>query len=134
MKQEMMGWQWHQLYHTQIICTSLQTDNRDCLQAGCSSWRPINSVKALNAIAEQPSRDCKPQQRSPYYASINNNNFTAAISPQRNYTPQISPVGRHQTMFENNPGLTLLPKSINRFVSQGSVPCQYFTKMHQQFS
>jgi len=23
----MMGWQWHQLDHTQIICTSLQTDN-----------------------------------------------------------------------------------------------------------
>ena len=27
MKQEMMGWQWHQLDHVQIICTSLQTDN-----------------------------------------------------------------------------------------------------------
>jgi len=23
----MMGWQWHQLEHMQIICTSLQTDN-----------------------------------------------------------------------------------------------------------
>jgi len=27
MKQEMMGWQWRQLDHVQIICTSLQTDN-----------------------------------------------------------------------------------------------------------
>jgi len=26
MKQEMMGWQWHQLDHIQIICTLLQTD------------------------------------------------------------------------------------------------------------
>jgi len=26
MKQEMMGWQWHQLDHIQIICTSLQID------------------------------------------------------------------------------------------------------------
>jgi len=25
MNQEMMGWQWHQLDHMQIICTSLQT-------------------------------------------------------------------------------------------------------------
>jgi len=25
--QEMMGWQWHQLNHMQIICTSLKTDN-----------------------------------------------------------------------------------------------------------
>jgi len=28
LQQEMMGWQWHQLDHMQIICTLLQTDNR----------------------------------------------------------------------------------------------------------
>jgi len=27
LEQEMMGWQWHQLDHMQITCTSLQTDN-----------------------------------------------------------------------------------------------------------
>jgi len=27
LEQQMMGWQWHQLDHMQIICTSLQTDN-----------------------------------------------------------------------------------------------------------
>jgi len=27
MKQELMGWQWHQLDHMQVICTSLQTDS-----------------------------------------------------------------------------------------------------------
>jgi len=27
MKQEIIGWKWHQLDHTHIICTSLQTDN-----------------------------------------------------------------------------------------------------------
>jgi len=27
LKQEIMGWQWHQLDHMQIICTTLQTDN-----------------------------------------------------------------------------------------------------------
>jgi len=27
LEQEMMGWQWHQLDHMQISCTSLQTDN-----------------------------------------------------------------------------------------------------------
>jgi len=26
-QEEMMGWQWHQLDHMPIICTSLQTDN-----------------------------------------------------------------------------------------------------------
>ena len=51
MKQEMMGWQWHQLDHMQIICTSLQTDNHatQFLQTGCPSCHPTNSVKALKA-------------------------------------------------------------------------------------
>jgi len=29
MKQEITGWQWHQLDHMQIICTLLQTDNHN---------------------------------------------------------------------------------------------------------
>jgi len=53
MKQEMMGWQWQQLDHVQIIRTLLQTDNHAStsavifLPAGCYSWRPTNSVKAV---------------------------------------------------------------------------------------
>jgi len=53
MKQEMMGWQWHQLDHMQIICTTLQTANHastpslNFLRAGCSSCCPTNSIKAL---------------------------------------------------------------------------------------
>jgi len=47
-------WQWHQLGHMQV-CTSLQTDNHtstSCfLQAGCPSFRPTNSVKALKRDA-----------------------------------------------------------------------------------
>ena len=48
-------WQWHQLGHMQI-CTSLHTDNHastqqlSFLQAGCPSWRPTNSIKALKAV------------------------------------------------------------------------------------
>jgi len=44
--------EWHQLGHMQV-CTSLQTDNHastqplSFLQAGCSSCRPNNNVKAL---------------------------------------------------------------------------------------
>ena len=44
-------WHWHQLGHVQV-CISLQTDNHastpplSFLQAGCSSCRPTNSVKA----------------------------------------------------------------------------------------
>jgi len=45
----MMEWQWHQLVHMQIICTSLQTDNHAStsplfLQAG---YPPVAQPTAL---------------------------------------------------------------------------------------
>jgi len=49
----MTGWQWHQLDHMEIICTSLQTDNYastsslNCLQAKCSSLRQNSSLQTL---------------------------------------------------------------------------------------
>jgi len=52
LKQEMMGWQWHQLDHMQIIC---KTHSRQItyqylitqfLWAGCSSWRPTNTTNS----------------------------------------------------------------------------------------
>jgi len=48
-------WQWHQLGNMQV-CTSLQTNNHAStpqlrfLQAGSSSCRPTNSVKALKGF------------------------------------------------------------------------------------
>jgi len=45
----------------QTICTLLQTDNTtnisslNFLQAGCSSWRPTNNVKALKTVNFQNS-------------------------------------------------------------------------------
>jgi len=56
LRQEIMGQQWHQLDHMQIICTSLQTDNHastsplNFFQAGCPSCHPTNSIKALKAL------------------------------------------------------------------------------------
>jgi len=56
MKQEMTRWQWHQLDHMQINCTSLQTDNhaRQITVIQFFTDRmlfltPTNSVKALKA-------------------------------------------------------------------------------------
>jgi len=50
-----MRWQWRQLEHMQIICTSLQTDNHAStpqlrfLQAECPFCRPTNRIKVLKA-------------------------------------------------------------------------------------
>jgi len=53
MKQEMMGWQWHQLDHMQIIHTLLKTDNHASMSSlSFFAGRMIlltNSVKALKA-------------------------------------------------------------------------------------
>jgi len=46
-KQEMMGWEWHQLDHMQIICTSLQTDNNA-------------STSSLNFLHQDAFLDIKP--------------------------------------------------------------------------
>ena len=40
LKQQMMGWQWHQLNHMQIICTSLQTDNHASTSSLHIFYRP----------------------------------------------------------------------------------------------
>ena len=54
MKQEMMGWQWHQLDHMQIVCISLQTDNHDSTSSlnfftDRMLFLAPNRVKALKA-------------------------------------------------------------------------------------
>jgi len=46
MKQEMTGWQWHQLDHVQIICTSLHTDNH-------ASTSSLNFLQALPDAIQQ---------------------------------------------------------------------------------
>jgi len=48
MKQEMTGWQWHQLDHMQIICPSLQTDNH-------TSTSPLSLYRPDALPAAQPT-------------------------------------------------------------------------------
>jgi len=51
MKQEMTEWQWHQLDHMQIICTSLQTDNHA-------------STSSLNFLQADALSDAQPKCQS----------------------------------------------------------------------
>jgi len=64
LKQE-TEWQWHQLGNMQV-CTALQTNNHAStpplrfLQAGCPSWRPTSSIKALKGyLVQQATRSQK---------------------------------------------------------------------------
>jgi len=47
LEQEMMGWQWHQQDHMQVICTSLQTDNH-------ASMLPLSFYRLDTLPAAQP--------------------------------------------------------------------------------
>jgi len=52
MKQEMSGWQWHQLDHIKSFAPRSRQITTPApitqfLQVGCSFWRPTNSVRAL---------------------------------------------------------------------------------------
>ena len=51
-----MEWQWHQLDHMQIICTSLQKDNH-AVTSSLSFYRP----DALSATQPTASKQKKPQ-------------------------------------------------------------------------
>jgi len=54
MKQERMGWQWHQLDHMRITCTSLHTDNH-------ANTLPLNFFTGLMLflMLEQQSQSTK---------------------------------------------------------------------------
>jgi len=53
MKQEMMGWQWHQLDCMQIICTLLKTDNH-----ASTSSLSFYRLDALPAAQPTASKHC----------------------------------------------------------------------------
>ena len=52
----MMGWQWHQLDHMQIICTSLQTDNHASVLPSLSLGIVL---KKLNLIQQKQATQNK---------------------------------------------------------------------------
>jgi len=51
MQQEMTGWQWHQLDHIQIICTSLETDNYTS-NSSLNFYRPDALPDTQPAVSE----------------------------------------------------------------------------------
>jgi len=51
LEREMMGWQWHQLDHMQIICTSLHTDNH-ASTSPLSFYKP-DALPATQTTASQ---------------------------------------------------------------------------------
>jgi len=53
MKQEMIGWQWHQLDYMQIICTLLQTDNHASVSSLDIFFRPYALPDAQPTVSKK---------------------------------------------------------------------------------
>jgi len=53
-----MGWQWHQLDHMQIICTSLQTDNQ-------VSTSPLSFTGRMLFLTTNQQRQSTERKNSP---------------------------------------------------------------------
>jgi len=51
LEQQMVGWQWHQLDHMQIICTSLQTYNH-AITSPLSFYRPDTLPATQSTVSE----------------------------------------------------------------------------------
>ena len=58
LEQELLGWQWHQLDHMQIICTSLQTDNH-ASTSSLGFYRP-DALPATQPTASKHLRQPNP--------------------------------------------------------------------------
>ena len=82
MKQEMMGWQWHQLHHMQIVCTSPQTDNH-------ASTSPLSVYRPDALPVAQPTAS---RHWGYIFQTSRDGNF--APSPQKN-EPHKSATRRH---------------------------------------
>ena len=81
LEQEMMRWQWHQLDHMQIICTSLQTDNH-------ASTPPLTNCR--RSLLEETKEDRRVNYQTqvhpekwPLHRSSSNNNSCKMVSLQR---------------------------------------------------
>ena len=72
-KQEMMEWQWHQLDHMQIICTSLQTDNN-------ASTSPLSFYRPDAIPATQPTAS-KHWRQNTYWRIIHRPILLGVLSP-----------------------------------------------------
>jgi len=62
MKQEMIAWQWHQLHHVQIICTSLQTDNH-------ASTSSLNLLTGW-VLFQSPNQRCQSTEGTVLFCSL----------------------------------------------------------------
>ena len=82
LKQEMMGWQWHQLDHMQIICTSLQTGNHanasplsfyrpDALTAASKHWTVKANCTEAGTYTCRIAQYCEWYSRIPLYLCVN---------------------------------------------------------------
>jgi len=92
-----MGWQWHQLDHIQITCTSLQTNNHasvsslNFLHTRCSFWCQTNSVnKAPNANLVQWKK------KTQYWADILLQNFSVVYLLTKHILKTINTKGSHK--------------------------------------
>jgi len=61
MKQEMMGWQWHQLDNMQIVCTLLQSDNHASASLKFfTGWMPfLPPNQQCQSTEDKPSEHVK---------------------------------------------------------------------------
>jgi len=74
----MMGWQWHQLDHTQIIYTSLQADNN-------ASTSPLSFYRPNAHPAAQP----KVSSTEGYWVTLKTTEIFKFMHPQKTHCPHL---------------------------------------------
>jgi len=116
-----MGWQWHQLDHTQIICTSLQTDNH-------ANTSPFSFYRSDALPAAQPTASKHWRHTLPYWHSgkgvqsktPENHSYCRRLTEyniccaRRQYCPMISSDSSSQLHRSNSVAATVTSNHFSR--------------------
>jgi len=96
-----MGWQWHQLGHMQIICTSLQTDNH----ANISLLTQSDTTLILSPLDCMPTSLLKEAAdvMAPLLAQLANLSFTTGEFPARYKLGHIIPLLKKSGLPKDDP-------------------------------
>jgi len=93
----MIGWQWHQLDHIQIICSLLQTDNHTS-SSPLSFYRP-DAFPAAKPTASKHCKSCATSQIWKYAPTLN----TSTDSSGNNSTDEFTEMSVHECQVITGP-------------------------------
>jgi len=111
LEQEMMGWQWHQLDHMQIICTSLQTDNH--ASTSPLSFCRLDALPAAQQTLCQSTEGTKQETQTTYKVTQRTNPKNKARANVLEFSPSFTRSSQSPDSFREHLKTRLFQSNFN---------------------